>query len=380
MQWNPQQVKQKTWFERFSEQPHQLFFTSALFFAVFFMVGTFLSLVGVNIDFHKIHIFGLIYGVFVNAILGFLLTVIPRYTKSIMVKKQDYMTVWILFLAGIFLMLIGFENISKAFIGSTLVYCSIVFVETILQGMDKKQIESWYLSILVGIGGLITLASIFIKFDFTSIVLWWFLFPLVFVVAQRMLPAFYGVYFNTEVKAKYFLFLPLSILGFYTIGLSIYFKLSIITALVSFAMSVLILNFIIQNHLYRKAPAILSILFIGISWLGIGFFSLAIESILLEYSFSLSLHIFTLGFLSTLLIGFGYRVVLGHSGNKIDADKTAMVIFSIIQFVLISRVVASILFINDSKAWIGFIHIGLMFWIVLFVLWIIKQGKLLIRF
>lgn len=380
MQWNPYQVKQKTWFERFREQPHQLFFSSALFFAVFFMVGTFLSFVGINIDFHKTHIFGLIYGVFINAILGFLLTVIPRYTKSIMIKQQDYMTAWVLFQVGIFWMLIDFIDISKAFIGSTLIYCSIVFIETILQGMDKKQIESWYLSILVGIGGLITLASIFIKFDFTSIVLWWFLLPLVFVVAQRMLPAFYGVYFNTNVQPKHFLFLPLSILGFYTIGLSIYFKLSIITALVSFAMGVLILNFIIQNNLYRKAPAILSILFIGISWLSIGFFSLAIESILLDYSFSLSLHIFTLGFLSSLLIGFGYRVVLGHSGNKIDADKTAIVIFSIIQFVLISRVVASILFINDSKAWIGFIHLGLMFWIVLFVLWIIKQGKLLIRF
>lgn len=380
MQWNPYQVKQKTWFERFSEQPHQLFFTSALFFAVFFMVGTFLSLIGLSVDFQKVHIFGLIYGVFINAILGFLLTVIPRYTKSIMVKKEDYMSVWILYQLGLFFTLIGFEDISKAFIGSTLVYCSIVFIETILQGMDKKQIESWYLSILVGIGGLITLIGVFVNFDFTAIILWWFLFPLVFVVAQRMLPAFYGVYFNTNVQQKHLLFLPVSVVGFYAIGLSIYFNLDIVTALVSFAMGTLILNFIIQNKLYRKAPAILSILFIGISWLSIGFFSLAIESILLEYSFSLSLHIFTLGFLSTLLIGFGYRVVLGHSGNKIEADKTAIVIFSIIQFVLISRIVASILFINDSKAWIGFIHLGLLFWIVLFALWIIKQGKLLIRF
>ncbi|NLO17461.1 MAG: NnrS family protein [Arcobacter butzleri] len=380
MQWNPYATKEKTWIEKFIEQPHQLFFTSALVFAIFFMILSFASLLGANINFNKFHIYGLVYGVFINAILGFLLTVIPRYTKSVLVKKEEYISIFILYNIGVFLLFTNVLEFSKVFLGSSLLFSSIVFIETILKGIDYKQTESWYLAILIGIGAMLTILNSFIEFSFNIIIFWWFLFPLVFTVASRMLPAFYAVYFNTSIKQKSPYFLPLTLFGFFLIGVFEMFELNILTSLVALIMGINILYFIISNRLYIKAPAILSILFIAISWLCIGFFALALEKMFLDYSLNLSLHIFTIGFLSTILIGFGYRVVLGHSGNQIIADKIAKTIFTMIQLALISRVFASILFIVESKAWIGLVHLGIMFWIMLFTIWLVKHAKLLIRF
>lgn len=359
--------KKKTWFEKFSEQPHQLFFAGTLFFAVLIIILSMFSLIKGVGDFELFHGFGLIYGVFTNAFLGFLLTVIPRYTQGIAIKDKDYIMLWVLFETGVLCGLFISDIFGSALLASALLFAFALFGNVVVEARIKNQIETLWLIFLVFIAALITFWSIFCNIALVHLMLWCFVLPIVFTVAQRMIPAFFSVYFQTPLQEKPLWFLPIFIFGMFTIGLLGIDHLFI--PYVSGFLFMATLVFLIQSNIYKKAPPILWILTVGFSWLPIGFLALAYESLSSMYTFSLSLHLFTLGFIFTLLIGFGTRVILGHSGQKIKADNVSVALFIMTQVIVISRIMASLFFVNTSSLWIAFVHFGFSLWIVLFVIW-----------
>lgn len=119
----------------------------------------------------------------------------------------------------------------------------------------------------------------------------------------------------------------------------------------------------------------------GLIWFEIAYISLFIESIVTAYSFKLSFHIFAIGFVTTLLIGFGSRVVMGHAvpPQAMVADKITISLFFLTQIVLISRVIVSISFIAHLDIFIIFLHLSSTLWIVMFIIWTSRYGKTLIR-
>ena len=48
-------------------------------------------------------------------------------------------------------------------------------------------------------------------------------------------------------------------------------------------------------------------------------------------------HMLGAGFIGTMMIGFASRVALGHSNNKIDADKVTVVLFGLFELVVAVR-------------------------------------------
>jgi len=84
-----------------------------------------------------------------------------------------------------------------------------------------------------------------------------------------------------------------------------------------------------------------------------------------------------LGFLTTVLIGFGTRVVLGHSGNVPTADGITKAIFYLTQIVVISRMLVSL---DVAFGWeAGFLFdISFLLWCVLFIWWGGRFFKLLV--
>ena len=138
---------------------------------------------------------------------------------------------------------------------------------------------------------------------------------------------------------------------------------------------------VFKLNIYKKTPAIISILVLSFIWFEIGFIILFIESIFNLYSLKLALHIFALGFVTTLLIGFGSRVVMGHAipAQRIVADKLTIFIFVLTQIVVLSRITASILFLENSNIFMGFLHLSSMLWIVLFLIWSFRYARTLLR-
>jgi uncharacterized protein involved in response to NO len=78
------------------------------------------------------------------------------------------------------------------------------------------------------------------------------------------------------------------------------------------------------------------------------------------------LHALALGYFTTVLVGFGTRVILGHSGRTPKADAYAVTLFGLIQAMALIRIIAGIF------PQFGYLHAVLTvaaLWIVIFGLW-----------
>ncbi len=372
---------EEKWWDRFSSQAHQLYFTSAIFFAITIMVLTFISFLGkIPLEFSLIHGFGLNYAVLTNAFLGFLITVIPKYNASEVISKNSYLIPWFTYQIGVILSLIGFSILGKIIVSFTMLYFVKTFYEIIKKGKIPNKKDSIFINLVFLFGAIFLLLEVIFQTNLSLLIFFAYLICLVFLVALRMVPAFYSAYMQIAQWEKPRYIREISITIFFILGLSLEFELQIVKIVTFFAM--IFFGYIVfKLNIYKKTPAIISILVLSFIWFEIGFIVLFIESIFNLYSLKLALHIFALGFITTLLIGFGSRVVMGHAipAQKIVADKLTIFIFVLTQIVVISRITASFLFLSDSNIFMGFLHLSSMLWIVLFLIWSFRYTRTLLR-
>jgi uncharacterized protein involved in response to NO len=378
MQWSA--PKPTRWIDRVIDQPHQPFFIAAIFWAVVMMLGTFLSLIGVSMDFGMVHGFGLIYGVFVSAFLGFLFTVIPKYTTSTPIATHLYLRVWGLFQIGILLALTPLNAAGKLLVGAALLFGLYHLLRTARSGEAIDKRDSYTLIGLVAIGALLPPLSLAIGFNLTLAAFWLVVAPIFLVVAQRMVPAFYRIYFEEPEVLRPVWFVPASLAGLYLVGLAeTSGALAPSGAIGAFVAATLIGSLTLKLRPWRKANAILWILPLGLAWLSIGLFVVGYELLSGAGALKPGLHIVAIGGLLTLLVGFGTRVILGHSGQIIRADRFAVTLFGLVQALLLVRLGASLSLAEIPAMATGLLHLSAWGWIVLFILWAFRHGKTLLR-
>ncbi len=118
-----------------------------------------------------------------------------------------------------------------------------------------------------------------------------------------------------------------------------------------------------SNKIWSKP--LLWVLFVGYSWIAIGF-ALEFLSLFFNISSFLSLHSFTYGGIGIMTLGFMSRVVLGHTGrNVFDPPKILFWIFSILFAGAIVRVFFPLIDIANYQTWIAASQI---LWIVSFLI------------
>ncbi|MDH5465780.1 MAG: NnrS family protein, partial [Thiovulaceae bacterium] len=131
-----------------------------------------------------------------------------------------------------------------------------------------------------------------------------------------------------------------------------------------------------------QAPAILKILHVALFWLPLGLLLGAVTSILTlftQQSFLFSqTHLIALGFIVTMLIGFGTRVTLGHSGQPPHADQTTLKIFYLTQLLVFVRFALSLSFGFDSVL-LWLFDLSAFLWLLLFIFWVWKFGPVLVK-
>ncbi len=76
-----------------------------------------------------------------------------------------------------------------------------------------------------------------------------------------------------------------------------------------------------------------------------------------------------------MVIGFGTRVTLGHSGQPPHADSTALKIFYLTQIVVVARFALSLGF-DSGLFWLFDVTLAL--WSTLFIFWSLKFAPTLI--
>ncbi len=372
----------QTWWQRFKSQPHQLFFSVAIFFSIFIMTLTLFILMGKsNLEFSIIHSFGLNYAVFTNAFLGFLITVMPKYNGTTQIKENKYLLPWVIFQVAVLVTLFVNDFIGKLLLSFVMFYFFIEFYKIIKNSNAFEKTDSIIINTLFAFGAILLLLEAFLSVNLSYIIFYGYLLNTVFIVALRMVPMFYFNITGVKPWIKPKFLREFAAILFVLIGVSSQFELNILLKVVSLISLIFFSYIIVKLDFYKKTPAILSILTYSFFWLLLGFISLTVESFLELTSFKLSLHIFAVGYILTLLIGFGSRVTLGHAvpAQPIKADKITVYLFFFTQIVALLRIGSSLGFLANMNFFMNLLYISSVAWIVLFVLWSSRYAKILLR-
>lgn len=379
----------------FLSQPHQPFFLAGIIWAVFVMLifmasykmmmrGELNSFLSPSI----FHAYSLIFIVFTQFFIGFLYTTFSRFCQSEPVKKPYYLRTFFLYQAGSLMVSIGFFiSESLMLLGmSILLLGQAVFLYMMQRIFTSAQAEIkddpfWILtSLYIGTAAhAVWILEILLDWEILSLSFAFnlYLVFMTFTVAQRMVP-----FFSHSMMPKRPKFVAIVFSSFIFKSLSSIFSLPLAEAGISLALGIYVLTEIINWKLsFRQAPNILKILHVALYWMPIALilgalFQLA--ELFMQTSFMFAdRHLLALGFLTTIIIGFGTRVTLGHSGQPPHADSVTLKLFYLTQILVGFRLLYSLVFGFDlASTWV--LDLSLALWLILFIFWGWKFGPVLI--
>lgn len=376
----------------FLSQPHQPFFVLGIVNAVVMMLLFTLSYKGVvslGVDIQLFHPYSLIYFVFSNVFIGFLFTTFPRFNQTQVIAKNYYTLLFYsntiataVFVASLFL------SPTAVALSMVLTTINMLFFSIKLQQIynaaqvPEKRDSFWILSgVYFGVFAslLYTVALFYPTFlpTATGVAVFLYILFVALSVAQRMIPFFSHSFVTKDAR-----FVPAMFVLLVLYSLFFALSLEIAQAVVALLISLYSAKEIHRWQLHPlQSPAILWVLHLALFWLPVGFFLASLSHIagyFLQTSFYFfDIHLLVLGFLSTVLIGFGTRVTLGHSGQAPHADRFSIALFYLTQIVVLVRALVSF---DAAFGWGLFFlfDIAATLWIVLFVLWGAKHLKTLL--
>lgn len=376
----------------FLSQPHQPFFLLAFLNAIAIMFIFMLSFKGIlplNMSATDYHAYGFIYLLFTPAFFGFLFTTFPRFSSTPVIEQKLYLKVFALYAIGSTFVILGtLATPLLTKLGMLITFGGHLSGFLILKNIYQKTTipdtyDLQWITIAMGIGVMahaLFIISSFLEINMTSftteIAIYLYLFLVAFTVAQRMVPFF--SHSPIEKHTERFKV----IVGL----LMLHIILELITTHASF-LADFILAYLLGREIYRwRLPfpnpnPLVWILHIALFWIPVAFLLSSISSLITLINGNsflyLGIHTLALGFLLTIVIGFGTRVTLGHSGNMMHANRYTTFLFYWTQVVVFSRILTSLATAFGWDFMILF-DITATVWILLFVAWGIRFFSVLV--
>ena len=392
-----------SWYKKFSSQPHQPFFTSGILFLILFMslfVSVYSNFLVLDNSVLTYHAYTMVFVIFIQFFLGFLFVVFPRFLIQAEIQIQEYMKQFLLYFfasLGIFLSLIFYSKVT--FIFQILMLIAQIMSFKLLYSIHKKSIvkvkedTKW---VLISLFSGLVFHSLFIisslnfpyAYELSRFAIdggfYLFLFMVIFVISQRMIPFFTTAKAPNYVanKSVNLLTIIFSLLAFKVILLS--FDNAKLNLLADIPLFIMITRELIKWKLpFFKSPAIMWVLFLGLYWIPVAFFVSIIEGLMAFYDPSIIfekavIHTMALGYFLTVLIGFGTRVILGHSGTTPHASNFAIFIFIVVQFIALLRIFSSFSF-NFGLNYVFFINLTAILLIIGLLVWSSKYITILLK-
>jgi len=376
----------------FFSQPHQPFFLLAFVNAVIAMLIFMLSFKGVvhlGITPSLFHGYSMLYLVFTPAFIAFLFTTFPRFSSTPPIEKRLYLRVFSLFYLGAVLFILGsIVSPLLSTVGMLLLLVAHLITFAILRriyllsAMPDNHDLFWILTAM-GWGVfshlLYLLGSLFwesLLIPATQIGIYLYLFLLTFSVAQRMVPFFSHCMFAKDER----------LVKNIVILLVLHVVLETLYRGAAFPVDLFLAYYIGRELLRWELPfpnpnPLLWILHLALYWIPVAFLFTAMSaltSLVAGTTFLfLDLHVLMLGFVFTMLIGFGTRVTIGHSGNRMEVTRWEKVLFNWTQLVVVMRLFVSVAAAFGWDFMILF-DISATLWILMFVLWGIRFFAVLV--
>jgi len=127
-------------------------------------------------------------------------------------------------------------------------------------------------------------------------------------------------------------------------------------------------------------------LYLSLLWIPVGFLLYIFSDLSQLFSGSgavmfekAHLHAIAVGYFVTIAVGFGSRIILGHSGQKPLADRFTIGLFGLVQLLVLVRIIAGLSLNLDSALYIPLITLSALIWLTLFALWSKRYLKLLFQ-
>jgi len=391
------------WYKKFSSQPHQPFFTNGIIFFILFMmlfIASYSNILSLETSILTYHAYTMIFVVFIQFFLGFLFVVFPRFLSQAEISPKIYMQQFQLYFIssiGIFFTLIFLPSITILF--QILMLFAQVLSFKLLYSIHKKSIvaikeDTKWILVAFSNGILAHFLFIISSLDFTysltvthfstNIGFYLFLFMIIFTVSQRMIPFFTKTKVPTYVINKSKNLLPI-IYGLLTLKIFLLvFENSTLNLFADIPLLVVFTRELIKWNLPTfKVTAIMWVLFISLYWIPFAFLISIIESLIYLYNPEIIfekvvIHTLALGYFVTVLVGFGTRVILGHSGTTPFAGTFAITIFIAIQLIAFLRIFASFS-LNFDLNYIFLLNFTAFLLVAGLIVWSMKYLKILIN-
>lgn len=364
--------------------PHRLFFFAGVVQGLLFisLLGlTYAGLIALNLSAGIYHVYALSFSVFTQFFIGFLLTTFPRYLARSSASKEAYLPIaWLINGGSVLLIFLSFVLPQAIVLPMLLIFIGYVKFALILLDFQRKSTVSnksdttWMLAAfaLGGVGQLLFMVDVFVPLYVWAlgVTFYLYLFLLIMVVSQKMIPFFTAnrIAGYTITKGPYFLKLLATALVVKVLLNGLAFN-----ALLADSALFCILSYELWRWKlpFKKSPPILWVLFLALWWAPVGFALFVLEGSLeimgsTLYFEKAPIHALALGYFTTVLIGFGTRIILGHSGRTPNADGYATLLFGVIQVMVIMRILAGVM------GGMGYLHLILTsagLWVLVFALW-----------
>lgn len=392
-----------SWYKKFSSQPHQPFFTSGILFFILFMslfVTIYSNIITLDSSILTYHAYSMIFVIFIQFFLGFLFVVFPRFLIQAEIEIKTYMKQFLLYFFASLGVLLTLVFYSKAtFIFQILMLIAQIMSFNLLYSIHKKSIvkvkedTKWILiAFFAGLisHGLFILSNLDFSYSYEiskfaiNSGFYLFIFMIIFTISQRMIPFFttakdptYKINKSENILSLVFIFLALKVL-------LLSFDNAKINLIADIPLFIIITKELIRWKLpLFKVPAIMWILYLGLYWIPLAFLISIIEGLTAFYDPNIVfekavIHTLALGYFITVLIGFGTRVILGHSGSTPHANKFAIFIFIFVQIVVLFRIFASFS-LNFELNYITLLNLTAILLIFGLLLWSSKYITILLK-
>ncbi|PCI24417.1 MAG: hypothetical protein COB67_11645 [SAR324 cluster bacterium] len=394
--------KPVTLWQMVSQVPHRLFFATGCFFLILPVVWwTHLLIIqnmGISYPMSVVpkeaHAFFMIYGMTTQFILGFAMTVFPRWLDEEAIHPMQYKAIFFLMISGFILFTLGLA-LGKWVVAAGAFVITVGFVTTsmilwqVLKNSkmpDKLQANiTW---IAIASGGLGSFAYCLYSLFPEQYLLYricyglgvYFYIPMVILaVAYRMVPFFTSVVLK-EFEAVRIPWVLKVWCAFW--GLKALFFIFDFSQGYLLSDSVLLIATIIQFRKWafgqKKPVMLLSYLYHSMIWFPISnlIFIFAGAYALLEgYPNPMlelaGLHALTIGGISSMIYSMATRVSLGHSGRPLVTNRFEDGMFWLLQGAVVSRVGFELMGLVDVS-WIQYNYISGILWTLAFLPWILR--------
>ncbi len=385
--------------------PHKPFILGGVIGSIVFMsIMTFQYLgffyLGVDTAFY--HVYSIIFIVFTQFFTGFLFTTFPRFLSTKPVDQKEYKRIfYILNISALLFAISIFFNKGIQIVPMIGIFIAHIMIYLVLKRLNKNSfVTNKYDTNRVVAAfefGLISHGlflfsfvsnNLFLSENFAyNIGFFLYLFMVFLILSSKMIPFFTqnsvaGYKIN---KSKNFIEIVFVLLAFKVASLS--FGVEKYTFFVDLLLFIITARELLKWRLpLFKTPAMMWVLYLALLWMPVGFLLYFIDSlnqfILGNEAFifeKIPIHILAIGYFLTMFIGFGTRIILGHSGRVPKADSFTVKLFLFVQGLVVLRVVGGLFLGEDINSYFYIIAISALFWIVLFILWLKKYLKIILE-